>query len=501
MKKLNLLLFLLPLFALFAFNLLLPKGEKQVSTLEMRSLTSLPVFSMDRLWSGQYFRDFDNYFADHFVFRDSLVQYGAQIKDLRGLQGEEQASILVQKGGNNMFQDRVKGGLAIPPEIVKEQNMQAAKVPSELTVTATPGSSPSTSPAVQSETKDSGGSSSAASTEPSSTQEPVSPSPAPSQAPASLPAPTPSPPSVASPAAESDTAGFHDTESDRYLVLKDRAMSLYSYYPTAAQSLTKGINTFQSKIDPAIKVYSMLAPSAVEFIKEVKYKELSASQKYAVSEVHKMYNKNVIAIDALQELGKHADEYIYFRTDHHWTALGAYYAYQSFMKRIGETAVPLSDYESEHFKGYLGSAYSATLSANLKKNPDTITFYKPFVPYTYSLYWSDDKPLDRKVVDINYGYTSAGGYAIFLGGDSPRGEIVTENKNGKKLLVIKDSYGSPVIPFLLPHYEQILYIDLRYFSMSIMDYMKEKEVTEVLFINGISTTTYEGYDEMLLEKL
>ncbi|MDF2670842.1 MAG: hypothetical protein K0R67_3148, partial [Paenibacillus sp.] len=473
MKKVNFLLFLLSIFALFLLNLFLPKGGEAVSKLEMRTLKPFPEFSMTSLWSGQYFREFDNYFADHFVFRDTLVQVGTQIKDLRGLQGEEKASIVVQKGGNNMFQDRVKGGLVVPPDIVKEQNALAGK---DNPGSTSPGKTPAVTPDPNAPTHPGNGS---------------SPSPTGASTPTPTPAHTPT-------EAGSDTTGVRDTESERYLVLKDRAMTLYSYYPSAAQSLTKGINDFQSRIDPKIKVYSMLAPSPVEFIKETKYKELSASQQYAVNQVNQMYNKNVIGIDAHKELSKHAEEYIYFRTDHHWTALGAYYGYKAFMDQIGEKPVPLGEYETEQLKGYLGSAYSATLDANLKKNPDTVTIYKPFVPYEYSLYWSNDAPLSRNVVDIDYGSTSAGGYAAFLGGDSPWGDIRTENSNGKKLLVIKDSYGSPVIPFLLPHYEQIYFIDLRYFDMHILDFVKERGITEVLFINGISTTTYEGYDEMLL---
>lgn len=439
---------------MFLLNLLLPRKDEGLSRLEMRTLSAMPSFTMEKLWSGQYFREFDNYFADHFIFRDALVQYGTELKALRGLKGEEEGSIIVQKGGNNMFQDRAKNGLVIPPDIVKEQNALRASAEASAEKPQAPAQSrPSEQEA----------------------------------APASNP--------------EADVSSTRDTESARYLVLKDRAMTLYSYYPSAAQSLTKGINDFQSKIDPSIKVYSMLAPSSVEFIKEAKYKELSASQRYAVNEVHGMYNKRLTPIDALKELSKHADEYIYFLTDHHWTGLGAYYAYKAFAEQIGEQPVPLSKYETEKLEDYLGSAYSATLEPNLKKNPDTITIYKPIVPYRYSLYWSNDTPLPRNVVDIQYGHTSAGGYAVFLGGDSPWGEITTENNNGKKLLVIKDSYGNPVIPFLLPHYEQITFIDLRYFDMPILDFVKEKGITEVLFINGISTTTYEGYDEMLAEKL
>lgn len=451
MKKVNLLLFLLPLFALFMMNMFLPKGE-EVSKLEKRTLRSFPSFSVSHLLSGQYFKEFDNYFADHFVFRDKLVQAGSQIKDLRGLGGEDRASIVVQKGGNNMFQDLAKGaGNADKP--VSGQPTGSATNPPAAPVSG------------------------------AETQQPAGASPTP----------------TSTPSADAAKA-VQDTESERYLVLKDRAMALFNYVPAYGESYATAINGFQKAIDPKIRVYSLLAPTPVEFVKEDKYKALSTPQKEAINQINRVFNSNVTTIDAHKELSKHADEYIYFRSDHHWTALGAYYAYKAFMDRIGETAVPLSKYETEQLEGYLGSAYSATLDVNLKKNPDTITIYKPYVPYKYSLFWVDGVPLDRNVVDISYAEHGGGGYQVFLEGDSPWGEIKTENKNGKKLLVIKDSYGNPFIPFLLPHFEEVFFIDPRHFTTHMLDFVKEKGITDILFLNGIAVTAYNGYTELILSK-
>ena len=91
------------------------------------------------------------------------------------------------------------------------------------------------------------------------------------------------------------------------------------------------------------------------------------------------------------------------------------------MKTIGEQAIPLSQYKNGTIEGYLGTAYKATLSDNLKANPDTITYYTPFTKYEYYAYSSTDKALKRNVVDPAYAKKGNGFYAVFLDGDY-RGE-------------------------------------------------------------------------------
>lgn len=457
MKKVNLLLFLMPVFALFALNLLLPKGE-EVSKLEKRTLRAFPSFSLSSLWSGQYFKEFDNYFADHFVFRDRLVQAGSEIKDWRGLTGEDRVSIVVQKGGNNMFQDLAKS--APPDKAASVQQDAGAASKGTGTGAEAQSAAPATSPGT-------GAGAGAATT---------------------------------SATAAEAAKDVQNTDSERYLVLKDRAMALFSYVPEYGQAYAEALRNFQKAIDPKIRVYNLLAPTAIEFVKEAKYKTLSDSQKDAIGQIYKALGPNITPIDAHSALRKHTDEYIYFRTDHHWTALGAYYAYTAFMDRIGEKPVPLSQYEREEWDGYLGSAYSATLDVNLKKNPDTVSFYKPFVPHDYALHWVDEVGLKRNVVDRSYAEEGGGGYAVFLEGDSPWGAIETDNKNGKKLLVIKDSYANPFVPFLLPHFQTVYFIDPRHFTSHIFDFVKEKGVTDVLFLNNLAVTAYNGYTELLLSK-
>ena len=415
--KLNLTLFLIVIFGVAAINLLRHQSQS-VSDLEQRTIQQSPVFTTERLFDGDFTRDYDNYFSDNFTNRTTLVKVGADLKALKGFPDEEGASIFVQKGGDNM-------------------------------AVSLNGKSDSST-----DQKDAAGTS-------------------------------------------VDQTDLSDVNATKYLIFKDQALTLFAYSAQAADAYAKVLNQFKNAIDPKINVYSLLAPTSIAYIKNEKYQAMSYSQKEAFAHIDEQLEPSIRQIDAYGSLDQHSEEYIYFRTDHHWTALGAYYAYTAFMKTIGERAIPLSQYKNGTIEGYLGTAYKATLSANLKANPDTITYYTPFTKYEYYAYSSTDKALKRNVVDPAYAKKGNGFYAVFLDGDYPWGEITTDKKNGKRIAVIKDSYANSFIPFLLPHFEKVYIVDPRYYKGSLTDFMKKQQITDVLFLNNSTVARNTGISKLL----
>jgi hypothetical protein len=404
--KLNISFFLVCVFGIGALNLFGSKSAT-VSTLEQRQIQARPVFTADHFFEGQYTRDFDNYFSDNFAFRTSLVQAGSQLKGLKGIEGDDGASIFVQ-GGDNM--------------------------------------------AVDLNHKD----------------------------------------------GESSTS---NSGSIKYLILKDRALTLFVYSAAAADQYADALNRFKASVGPDVRVLSLLAPTSSEFVDNEKYKEMSSSQKLAFEHIDEKLDPSIVKVDAYGALESHSEEYVFFRTDHHWTALGAYYAYTSFMNAIGEKPVPLNKYKSEDIPNFLGTAYKGTLSDKLKEHPDTITYYPPFVTYKYAMHTTTNKKMERKVVDPAFAKSSSTFYAVFLGGDYPWGEISTANKNGKRIAVVKDSYANAFIPFLLPHYEKIYYIDPRYFQENMTGFVKKNGISDVLFLNNSTVARNDGIAKLLNEKM
>ena len=252
-------------------------------------------------------------------------------------------------------------------------------------------------------------------------------------------------------------------------------------------------------------IYSLIAPTNSEFVELRKHAGITDSQNNATAYLNSKFNDGITAVNVYDVLNEHKEEYIYFRSDHHWTALGAYYAYTAFMKTKGEEPVPLEEYKTVEIDNFLGSTYAKTRDKSIEKNPDTIYAYLPFVDYKYEKYrFYQLSEVD--IIDMKYADTKLDKYLVFLSaGDGTWAKISTENKNGKKLLVIKDSYGNSFVPFLLPHYEEIYVIDPRFYDFNtseknVVDFIEAKDVNEVLFVNYMENVNYRDF-MLSLERL
>ncbi|MFC5704204.1 DHHW family protein [Cohnella faecalis] len=411
--KWNIALFLIPIAAMAVLNLTKPGGSSDISTLEQREVQAWPAFSMDKLVHGKLFKEYDNYFSDRFVFRNTFVELGSSAKELKGLKGDD-VSIVVQKGDTG---EQMSGGGASAVQLDDSGQLMTGK------------------------------------------------------------------------------------SSSKYLVVKDSAMLLYHYSPVASEAYAKAINHLDSLVDSSVNVYSMLVPSQVEFVESEKLRKLSDSQKKAFEHVYSLLGDGVKPVPAYDSVAAHKNEYVYFRTDHHWTALGAYYAYEAVAKTMGFAPVPIGAYEKKEMPGYLGTSYAATLSAALKNHPDTITAYVPAVKNEYKVFKDGKNGKKRELVEGKIPKDGRGGYAVFLGGDFAMSRISTDVGNGKKLLVVKDSYANALIPFLLSHFEEIELVDPRYFKGNLVAEIKERGITDVLFVNGPVVTTYTGIAKLVEERL
>lgn len=285
-----------------------------------------------------------------------------------------------------------------------------------------------------------------------------------------------------------------------YLILKDRVVGLHFYDPAASERYAEVVNRYTERLGPdaGVRVYAMIVPSNADFIPEP-YRSVTMSQKEAIDHAYASMAGGIVKVDAYKQLEAHQDEYVYFRTDHHWTALGAYYAYLAFAEAAGFEPVPLEKYETVDFPGMLGSFYKATLSQELKKHPDTLTFYVPFVKHEFVVYVGN---VQRKRDVMDLGEDSKDGkYGIFLGGDFALGKMTTAVKDGKTILLVRDSYANAFAPFLIPHYKAIYLVDPRYYDGNILELAGEIGADEVLFLNSAIVTSYTGIADLMAESL
>lgn len=196
-------------------------------------------------------------------------------------------------------------------------------------------------------------------------------------------------------------------------------------------------------------------------------------------------------VDAYTALEAHRKQYIYYRTDHHWTALGAYYAYTAYVGE--ENAAPLEDMEEYRLPGFLGTMYKFTSmipqNSALAENPDEIIYYRQpdAEAYAYSGGEMDD-PKPMSVILSPEESDPEFKYSVFLGGDHALVKITTSAAGGKSVLVVKDSYANALIPYLVNNYAVIYIADPRYLGsddkpFSITKFIADNNVGELLFVN------------------
>ena len=162
-------------------------------------------------------------------------------------------------------------------------------------------------------------------------------------------------------------------------------------------------------------------------------------------------------------LKEHTDEYIYYRTDHHWTMLGAYYAYVAWAEQMGFEPLSLEAFEvKEGCDDFYGTTYA---KVNTRGKADTISLYETKEDFGYTLDYNmgefqSDSFYDESKLD------SDDKYEVFFGGNQPLVEITGNTGSDKTLLIIKDSFGNCFAPFAANHYKKTIVVDMRYVNIA-----------------------------------
>ncbi|MBD5130279.1 MAG: hypothetical protein HDT43_10240 [Ruminococcaceae bacterium] len=285
--------------------------------------------------------------------------------------------------------------------------------------------------------------------------------------------------------------------SGSVLVLDDgRAIDLYGGGYERGQNYAETLNQLKRLVGDNVNVFSLVAPTAVSFYLPDNLAHMSGSEWDNIDYLNGFLD-GVIPVDAYTALSKHVGENIYFRTDHHWQPLGAYYAAEEFAKEAMVPFAPLSDYETVTLEGYVGTMYGYSgenpLVAN---NPDTFTYYMPKNEYTVTYYTQSlEDPYEAGMFLKGLeNMAPVLWYTVFFGGDGEVAHVHTDVGNGRKLVIVKDSYGNAFAPCLANSFEDIWLVDMRYFEKSISQLVKDEGLTDVLFcMNSFSATGNNQY--------
>lgn len=245
----------------------------------------------------------------------------------------------------------------------------------------------------------------------------------------------------------------------------------------------EAINSFHEKM-PDLLTTVMLIPTAVK-VYEDKLPPFALTYDQALMIEQAQKTLDIPLVDVFSVLKEHRDEYIYYKTDHHWTTLGAYYAYQALMEQLDDSAYALNDFTIETVsQDFYGTYYSKGNNQHL--NPDSIQIFIPKETVDFEVSWDGGQSKLNGLYDKTY-LDSKDKYSMFLGGNHPLTIVRSQIHNGKKIVVFKDSYAHSFVPFLALHFEEIHLIDLRYFNMNPYDYIREQQIKEALFLYNLST--------------
>lgn len=211
------------------------------------------------------------------------------------------------------------------------------------------------------------------------------------------------------------------------------------------------------------------------------------AQKSAVDEAVSVLKQKVdvpeIVMDMKNVLKQHQDEYIYFRTDHHWTALGAYYAYLAWAETTGHPADQKEDFHIETvFEDFYGTTYN---KVHIKVPKDSVeVFHSPKQENVRIVFDDEDQAADsfyfREAAVEGFNR-----YQIFLSKNTAKIEIQTKAETGKSLLLIKDSFANCFVPFLAGDFDTIVMADLRYGKGNVYDIMDEYDITDVMVLYNV----------------
>jgi hypothetical protein len=419
----NLILFTIVLVVMGNLFFVLPKST--VSVVEKRKLAEMPAGSLFHdggfdtnfvklIFSGAYFKDVDDYFADHFPLRENFVATSFWLKERRGFHSEKIG-----------FYKTVGVDAQVPTGVDTTLGVKADSIPL-------------------------------------------------------------------------DSADHGSAETTEGVVIYDgRAMEVFGGSSKMARLYADAVNKYQVALQGTANIYVIGVPSSIAFYPPTEYRKMASTEQANINQIYGFLSPGIKTVNAYDEIAAHRSQYIYFGTDHHWTGLGAYYAYVAFCKTSGQAPIALDAMTHKVKKNYLGSLYYLTRDSRLKDNPDSVEYWMVPGRHTTLRYGTT---LTKGTAGSLYAEHASGGnsYGVFLGGDNPLMRIDNPDiHNGKKVVIVKNSYGNPFSTYFTANYETVFVVDYRYYNGSLLDLIKDNAINDVIFINGVFSANTSWHIKMM----
>ena len=242
------------------------------------------------------------------------------------------------------------------------------------------------------------------------------------------------------------------------------------------------LNTLVGNTDA--KVYFALIPDKSDLYSSLLPKNVpNDSEKEVIDYCYGQ--SNATNVDIYSALSAHTDEYIFYRTDHHWTSLGAYYGLSALAESMGLPCPALDSYTDRHVvsEEFYGTTWSS--SGFSWVDPDTMEIFVNAPEGLKVTSYPQGSPVEGKLYDFSF-LEKKDKYSMFMGGNCPMHVIETGNEDKPSLLILRDSYTDSLIPFLLDDFSEIHVLDLRYYHASLKAYIEQNDFDNVLVCYSVS---------------
>lgn len=263
---------------------------------------------------------------------------------------------------------------------------------------------------------------------------------------------------------------------DGYLIEKHTGVFTAPQADTNIQLLASFLEQYKDRFENGMSV--MIVPNAVLVLKD-KLPPLASpyDERLYLEKIREAVPED-LWFDANEVLQSHKDEEIFYRTDHHWTTRAAFYVYQLWAAKRGLHIPSEEEYEiqtvTEEFEGTVQS------KLGIETRKDSISLYLPREDIFYTV---EAEGQEKKYSVYDYlKLDTKDKYGVFFGGNNALTRIRTRADNGRRILLLKDSYANCFAPFLLTEYEEIDLLDLRYYNQKISDLIADGEYTDLLVL-------------------
>lgn len=299
----------------------------------------------------------------------------------------------------------------------------------------------------------------------------------------------------------SDQFAFRDrwiglkTDTDRAMGKRDsngiylgKDGSLFqSFTPPSEETVESNIAALHSFDDatPGVRKYAMLAPTAIALYEDRLPAFAPSGNEMAYADRVRQALPTIHFVDLYPVLYAMRDQSIYYKTDHHWTTKGAFAAYRELCKRMGVVPKSEGDFQIRR----VTTAFYGTLSSKSgykRIQPDSIELYMPKNEAEYTVTYVNEGRSTQSLYAPEH-LERKDKYAVFLGGNHPLVRITTNNREGTKLLIVKDSYANSLIPFLTEHFSEIYVVDLRYYDEDLTNLIREHDIQEMVLLYNVHT--------------